>query len=395
MLSAQEPARPAPPQSSPASSSSRTGKVIGVTLLLLALAGLLVAGVVPRVGRGRALDARQAAAGGPPRVAAVKVRRGAPSAELVLPGTALPALSTVVYARLDGFVEKLFVDLGDEVREGQLLALLQAPELEAELARAHSRLGETERNLGLSRTSAERHARLAATGISSREAADEAQARANSAEAALEGGRAESNRLAALYAYRRVLAPFDGVITRRGVDKGALVKSSATALFDIAQTRTLKVFLDVPQTLAPDIRTGMVAQVFTPEAPDRRFAGKVVRTSRALDPSTRTLRTEVHLPNEGGLLAGAYVRVRLTVARAASPVVVPAAALVTRKEGQRVLVVDAGNVVQPRTVVIGRDLGEEVEVLDGLDGSERVVLSPPDDLQEGAKVNVAEGRRAP
>jgi multidrug efflux system membrane fusion protein len=387
MLPASDPPRTLP------SSSSRNWLIAFV--ILVAVGGLVGAGVVPRLARRQALDLRQAASAEPPRVAVAQARRGAVSSDLVLPGTALPAQSAVVYARLDGFVDKLLVDLGDEVKEGQLLAVLQAPELEAELARARSRQGEAERNLTLSRTSAERHARLATTGISSREAADEAQARANSAEAALEGGNAENARLSAVYAYRRVLAPFAGVITRRGVDRGTLVKSSATALFEIAQTGTLKIFVDVPQTLAGDIRPGLPAQVFAPEAPDRKFAGKVVRTAGALDPSTRTLRSEIHLPGEGGLLAGSYVRVKLTVGRASAPVVVPAAALVTRKEGQRVLVLDAGNVVNPRTVVTGRDLGEEIEVLDGLSGSERVVLSPPDDLKPGAKVSVAEGRRAP
>jgi multidrug efflux system membrane fusion protein len=394
MLSAQDPPRALPPEPALSPASPRN-RVIGLVVIVVAVGGLITAGVMPRLARRQALDVRQAVSNQPPRVAVVQVKRGAVSSDLVLPGTALPAQNAVVYARLDGFVDKLLVDLGDEVKEGQLLAVLQAPELEAELARARSRQGEAERNLTLSRTSAERHARLATTGISSREAADEAQARANSAEAALDGGNAENNRLSAVYAYRRVLAPFAGIITRRGVDRGTLVKSSATALFEIAQTRTLKIFVDVPQTLAADIRPGLSAQVFTPEAPDRRFAGKVVRTARALDPSTRTLRTEIHLPGEGGLLAGSYVRVKLTVGRSSAPVVIPAAALVTRKEGQRVLVLGAGNAVQPRTVVTGRDLGEEIEVLDGLTGNERVVLSPPDDLQAGAKVSVAEGRRAP
>jgi RND family efflux transporter MFP subunit len=289
------------------------------------------------------------------------------------------------------------VDLGDEVKEGQLLAVLHAPELEAELARANARFGEVERNLTLSKTSAERHARLAGAGISSQEAADEARARANSAEAALDSGSAEVSRLSALYAYRRVVAPFAGTITRRGVDKGALVKSSSTALYEIAQTSTLKIFVDVPQTLAGDIHPGVEAQVFTPEAPERLHAGKVVRTSRALDPSTRTLRTEIHLPGATakGPLAGAFVRVRLAVSRAAPPVLVAATALVVGKEGPRVLVLGAGNKLQSRPVMIGRDFGNDLEVLDGLQAGERVVMNPPDDLQAGAVVTVAEGRRAP
>jgi RND family efflux transporter MFP subunit len=388
--------------SDPSSSSSSPRRRWFLLLFLLAVGGLVWAGVGPRLARRKALDAHQAEASGPPRVAVGLVRKGDSNPALVLPGTALPALSTVVYARLDGFVEQLLVDLGDEVKEGQLLAVLHAPELEAELARANARFGEVERNVTLSKTSAERHARLAGAGISSLEAADEARARANSAEAALDSGNAEVKRLSALYAYRRVLAPFAGTITRRGVDKGALVKSASTALYEIAQTRTLKIFVDVPQTLAADIHPGVTAQIFTPEAPERMHPGKVVRTSRALDPSTRTLRTEIHLPGQGsdgkgnGLLAGAFVRVRLAINRNTPPLLMSATALVVGKEGPRVLLLGPGNKLQARPVVIGRDFGVDLEVMDGVAAGDRVVLNPPDDLQAGTTVvTVAEAHRAP
>ncbi len=369
----------------------RRGPGLGVLFGIAALAALVAAGVIPRLQRQRALDARAAQLKGPPRVAVAEARLGSPQSELVLPGTALPAQSTVIHARLDGFVGKLSADLGDKVREGQLLAVLQAPEIEAELSRTRARLGEVERNLTLTRASAERHARLASGGISSQEAADEARARANSAEAGVEAGQADVGRLSALYAYRRVVAPFDGVITRREVDRGALVKGGTTALFEIAQTNTLKVFIDVPQSLAGEVRTGMQAEVFAPEAPARAASGKVVRTAGALDPSTRTLRTEVHLPGGGALLAGSFVRVRLKVQRAVPPVMVPTSALAMRKEGPRVVVLLADRRVQQRTVVPGRDMGAEIELLQGLQGGERVVLSPGDDLQDGAVVTVAEG----
>jgi membrane fusion protein, multidrug efflux system len=362
------------------------GLVIGLT----ALATVLAAGLIPRLDRSRALDARAVELAGPPRVAVSPVRKGQPRSELVLPATALPAQSTVIHARLDGFVHELHADLGDSVREGRLLALLQAPELEADLARARARFGELERNLELARTSADRHAKLAESGISSLEVADEARARANSAEAAQDGSRAEASRLEALYAYRRVVAPFDGVITKRSVDRGALVKAASTALFEIAQTRTLKVFVDVPQTLAPDVQPGMVARVFAPEAPDRIVEGKVVRTARALDPATRTLRTEIHLPGGGPLLSGAFVRVRLQVQRTSAPLLIPAVALVTRKEGPRAMVVGPDGRVEQRPLILGRDMGANIEVLSGLQDGERVVLSPPDELADGATVQPAE-----
>ena len=199
-------------------------------------------------------------------------------------------------------------------------------------------------------------------------------------------------RLGALFAFRRVVAPFDGVITRRSVDRGALVNSASTPLFEIAQTSTLKVFVDVPQTLAPDVQPGLVARVFAPETPDRIVEGKVVRTARALDPGTRTLRTEIHLPGGGPLLAGSFVRVRLQVQRSSAPMLIPAVSLVTRKEGPRALVVDAAGRVQQRVLILGRDMGVDVEVLSGLQDGERVVLSPPDELAEGATVQTAETR---
>lgn len=363
---------------------------LALWLGLGALAALLAAGFVPRLQRKRALDARAEELKGPPRVAVVAARRGAAQSELVLPGTALPAQSTAIHARLDGFVGKLAADLGDKVREGQLLAVLQAPELEAELGRARAQLDEIERNVTLSRTSAERHARLAEGGVSSQEAADEARARANSAEAGLDARRAEVGRLGALFAYRQVTAPFAGVITRRNVDRGALVRSGGAPLFEIAETATLKVFVDVPQSLAGDVRTGMDVEVFTPEAPTRITAGKVARTAGALDPATRTLRTEVHLPGDGTLLAGSFVRVRLKIQRASAPLLVPAAALSLRKEGPRVVVVRPDRRVQQRAVIPGRDLGAEIELAGGLDGNEKVVLNPSDDLVDGTLVDVAE-----
>jgi multidrug efflux system membrane fusion protein len=382
-----------PPNLVTGGAAGRRRRWPGLVFGLFALATVLVAGVLPRLERRRALDARAVELHGPPRVSIQPVRRGPAQSELVLPGTTLPEQNTVIHARLDGFVHQLHADLGDSVREGRLLALLQAPELEADLARARARLGELERNLTLSRTSADRHARLAESGISSQEAADEARARANSAEAALDASRAEVSRLGALYAYRRVVAPFDGVITRRSVDRGALVKSASTALFEIAQTRTLKVFVDVPQSLAADVQPGLRARVFAPETPDRIVEGQVVRTARALDPATRTLRTEIHLPGGGPLLSGAFVRVGLQVPRTTAPLLIPAVALVTRKEGPRALVVTSGR-VQQRVLVLGRDMGVDVEVLGGLHDDDQVVLSPPDDLADGTPVQATPPRPA-
>ncbi len=359
---------------------------------------LLGFGVAPRLEKKEALDRREAGARQPPLVAAARVRRAEPKAELTLPGTVLPIQSASLHARLNGFVGRIHVELGDKVREGQLLAELEAPELQADRYRARARVDETERNLELARVSAERNETLAREGNVSHEVADDARARANSAEAALKSAKAELERLDALYAYRHVVAPFDGLITRRNVDRGALVTAGSgngvTSLFEIAQVQTLKVYVDVPQSLAHDIRPGLEARISTLAAPARALPAKVVRTAGALDPATRTLRTEVQFSNEGGLFAGAFVRVRLLIERDSPPMLIPASALAVRREGPYVLVVGETDAVQQRTVVLGRDLGAQVEVLDGLSAEERVVLSPPDTLGDGLVVRVAEGHAA-
>lgn len=363
--------------------------------LLLVLLGL---GVAPRLERSRALDRRGAEASLPPLVATARVTRSESKAELTLPGTVLPIQRASLHARINGFVGRIHVDLGDRVRAGQLLAELEAPELQAECHRARARLEETERNLELAHVSARRGQLLAGEGNVSHEVAEEARARANSAEAALKSAKAEVERLDALYAYRRVVAPFDGVIVRRNVDRGALVTAGSgngmTSLFELAQTHTLKVYVDVPQSLAHDIRPGLEAQISTLEAPARALPGRVVRTAGVLDPGTRTLLTEVQLANAEALFAGSFVRVRLRFEREAPPMLIPASALAVRREGPTVLVVGEANAVQQRVVVLGRDLGAHVEVMDGLSAEDRVVLSPPDTLGDGRVVRVAEGRAA-
>ncbi|WXH27521.1 Multidrug resistance protein MdtA [Myxococcus stipitatus] len=389
-----EPESQVPPVAPPPDKQGR-GWAWGLGALLLALLGL---GVAPRLERERALDRRAEESKQPPLVATTRVRRATAKAELTLPGTVLPIQRASLHARITGFVGRVHVELGDKVRAGQVLAELEAPELQAECHRARARLDETERNLEFARASSERNQTLAREGNVSHEVSEEARARANSAEAALKSAKAEVERLEALYAYRRVVAPFDGLIVRRNVDPGALVTagstSGVTSLFELAQTHALKVYVDVPQSLAQDIRPGLEARISTLDAPARGLLGRVVRTSGVLDPGTRTLLTEVQLSNEQGLFAGAFVRVRLLIERDVPPLLVPASALAARREGMTVLVVDAANAVHQRVVVLGRDLGSQVEVLEGVSESDLVVLSPPDTLNEGSVVRVAQGQAA-
>jgi RND family efflux transporter MFP subunit len=360
--------------------------VVAIFLLLVA------AGVLPRLERREARARARAEATGPKHVSVAEVVPGPKTIELTLPGTLAPVQSTIVYARTTGFVRKLHTDIGDKVAAGALLAELSAPETNDELDVVRARVQEGERNAELARQNADRQNKLAEEGVTSRERADDARARANTVEAALGSSRAELQRLSQLYGNQRIVAPFAGVVTKRFVDVGALITPGSgiagTALFELSDTKALRVFVDVPQHLAGNVAQGMKTQVYSPRDPSHVAPGVVVRTAGALDATTRTLRTEVSVP-PGVLLPGSFVSVKLALERATPPLVAPASALSVQKEGtQLVRLLDDGT-VDRKTVVLGRDLGKIVEVLSGIEAGQKVVISPQDSLQTGDKVIAA------
>lgn len=387
-LQSQDPARPGP---RPSSSTPR--RVLGLSVVGLMI--LLGVGVAPKLSRRAELQAAQATLGQPRSVTYAQARVGEASGKVVLPGTAAPIETAIIHARTSGFVREIKVDIGDQVKEGDVLAVLDTPEVESDARSAKARAGETERNAKLVRAAAERHLRMAEAGVSSREQADEAEARANSADAAVSTSRAEVERWNTMLAFRYVRAPFSGLVTRRNVEKGSLVtagsSSGVASLYELARTETLKITVDVPQGLAHDIRVGDAAQVI---AGALTVEGRVARTSGALDPSTRTLRTEVHVPGDKGLLAGSFVRVALSTRSASPPVRVPANALVARSGGNFVFVVGEGDRIEQKKVTLGRELGAEVELVAGLSGAEKVVTNPPESLAENEIVRLAE-KKAP
>lgn len=372
-------------------SANRSFSLGGLFKWLLAIAvvvGLGAVGVVPRLAQRDALAKTQAQVNGPRLVRTAPVAVGAPVAAITLPATSAPFFATQLYARSVGFLRKNHVDVGDRVKRGQLLAEIDAPETDEEINLAQAQLEEANANVGIVQNTLSRNTELAKVGIVSREQADQSQAQANSAAASVKTRKAALQRLSTLRGYQRVVAPFDGVITKRGFDPGALVGASAgVSLFEVAQVDSLRVFIDVPQSFAAGVAPGIDAVVFAPSAPAQTVAGKVTRASGVLDASTRTLRTEVLIPGDGTILPGAFVYVKLAIPRKQTPLVVPGSALLVRKEGTMLAqVID--DKIKLALVEVGRDLGRELEITAGIKAGDRVVLNPPDDLSDGLAVQV-------
>lgn len=370
------------------------------------LAGGLTAGAGPRLNRDRAVRERAAAASTrPPRVSVATATRVAPDAQRVLPGNCLPLTEAAIYPRTTGYLKRWTADIGDRVTAGQLLAEIAAPEIAAQVDQARAVLDQTRANLArdkardaYARTQLKRVARLAGQSAVSQEEYDSTRAAADVAaddikatEAALEMDAANIRRLETLQSFQRVTAPFDGVITARNVDPGALVQADAPTatqeLFHLMRTDTVRVWVNVPQTFATTVEVGQAAAVSRREDPSRTYPGAVARTADAVDPNTRTLLTEVHVPNpDDALRPGMYLQVRFTFDRKVFPVTVPAAAVVVRSQAPTVGVLDGNRAVHYRAVQLGRDYGAEVEVAVGLEPGETVVVHPGDDLPEGTAV---------
>jgi RND family efflux transporter MFP subunit len=351
-----------------------------------------------------------------PVVNVVAVQRSSAKNELVLPGNIQAVTEAPVLARSSGYVKRRYVDIGDRVSAGQLLAELEAPELIQMLRQAQAALEQTKSaveqasaNLQQSRTNerlaqvtAQRWANLFRRGVVSRQENDTYQAQYDSQKAntqALEKAvaaarsnvsAAEANvaRLSELQGFSKVHAPFAGVITVRNVDTGALVSEGTTLLFRIAQTNRLRTYLNLAQADATSVRVGQTATLTIPDLPGGKFAGTVTRTANALDPATRTLLTEVQVANsDGALMPGMYAEVDLTTPRKDPPLLIPGDTLVVRSDGPQVAVVGADRSVHYQRIQLGRDFGDRIEVVSGLQIGQQVVVNPGDSVQEGGKVN--------
>lgn len=380
--------------------SSRSGLSI-LAILAVALGGAVAFGVGPRLKQREALAHAEAELAKPRRVHVAVARAGDPKTELTLPGTCAPFKSSLLYAKSSGYVRRNLVDIGDHVKAGQLLAEIDAPETAEEIRLARARLEEAQANVGLARATADRAEALSKAGVVSLQQNDDAHAQANSAIAAVSTRKAELQRLEVLRGYQQIVAPFDGIVTRRGTDPGALVgaaSSGGVPLFEVADVETLRVFVDVPDAYASDVKVDVDALTFSPRDPAKKLAGKVVRTTGVLEQATRTLRTQIHVHGEGAVLPGSFVYVTLALPRARPVPIVPASALVVRKEGTLVALIqtaDGASRVTLKKIALGRDFGKEIEVLDGIKAGDQVIVNPSDELETGTSVEIAPPPKAP
>ena len=402
---------------------------VTISAIFLTVTVLLVlaffAGYIPMQKR-TAVIRREAAEReqGVPRVEVIEVGRSSRKSELELPGSIQAVTEAPILARADGYVLRRMADIGDRVRAGQTVAEIEAPEMDQQVAQAKANLQvardaldqalanyeQGKSNMELARVTADRWSRLVTQGAVSKQENDQYQARyqaqlagVQALEKAIAAQRssiaaAEANvaRLDQLQSYRLVKAPFDGVITVRNVDTGALVNAGNTLLFRIAQTDTLRIYVNVPQSNASSIRPGQSAQLSISNLPSRRFTGTVARTANALDPATRTLLVEVHVPNsDGALLPGMYAQVDLSSARPVPPLLIPGDALVVLEKGPQVALVRPDNTVHMQNIVVGRDYGSELEVLAGLQQGDRIIPNAGDLAREGLKVEPASSPAKP
>lgn len=386
-----------------------------ITAVLIVAAFL--GGYIPRMRRQKALFADAAAdAQSIPVANVVTVERSSPRSELVLPGNIQAVTEAPLLARASGYVKHRYVDIGDRVKTGQLLADIEAPELELQtrqakasleqarssLEQATASLQQGKTNEQLAATTAERWKNLAARGVVSKQENDQYQsqreAQRSSVQALTQAVAAARNNVAAseanvarlteMQSYLKVRAPFSGVITVRNVDVGALISEGTTLLFRVAQTDRLRTYVNVPQSEASEVHVGQVAKLSIADLPRRVFQGAVTRTSNSLDPATRTLLTEVQLANpDGALMPGMYANVDLTTRRQDPPLLIPGDTLVVRADGPQVALVTPDKTVHFQRIQLGRDYGDRLEVLSGLQPGQQIIVNPGDSIREKAKVN--------
>lgn len=314
---------------------------------------------------------------------------------LALPGTMEAFVEAPIYARTNGYLKKWYHDIGSRVQKGDLLAEIDTPEVDQQLSQARADVATAQANAHLSEITSSRYAELLKTDGVSKQEVDNAAGDLAAKRAIVQSVEANVRRLEEMKSFQHIYAPFSGVITRRNVDIGTLINAgnggTSQQLFYLAQMSPLRVYVRVPEIYANNIQAGLGAHLELTQHPGEKFEGKVVRTSEAIDPATRTLLTEVDVPNrDGELLPGGYAQVHLEVKVTGPRLQVPVNALLFRSEGLRAVVVDTSHKIHLRPLTVGRDYGTAVEVLQGLEPSDWIVLNPADSLEEGQEVRVKE-----
>jgi len=364
-------------------------------LVLIILAAILVAlgiyGIVARLHAHHAL-ADETNRDATPTVALLTPKSAPGDQSVSLPGTVSSWQDAQIYARTTGYVAKWYVDIGTKVKKGQRLADLDTPDVDNQLSQGQAQMRSDQANAKFAQVTAKRYDQLVATGLVAKQTGDQYDAQARADFATVEADRSNVARLENMEQFKYINAPFDGVITQRNLDVGALVDAGSTGsnLFVIADTSKLRVFANVPEIYAGSVHVGMPVQVSVSSFGDKPVTGTVARTADALDANSRTLRTEIDLDNaDQSLVAGVYANVKLGVSSATHNVIIPANTLLFRSEGLRVALIGAQNRIHLQPVTIGRDFGSTVEITQGIDTRSRLVLSPPDSLYENEPVTIA------
>jgi RND family efflux transporter MFP subunit len=379
----------APKSAAPPPAPMKLGRFYVVAVILIVI-GLAV-GLVPRWLARRQLD-KETVANAVQSVAVISPEPGKSEMGVPLPAEVQAYVEAPIYARASGYLKGWDVDIGQHVEAGQLLAEIDTPEVDQQLEQAKAEVAQADANLALAKSTAERWVDLLKTASVSEQETAEKQADYALKKADLEAANANLHRLEDLKSFARVTAPFAGTITTRDTDVGQLITAgSGRALFHLAQTNPLRVYVHVPQTLSRQIETGQGADLMISELPGRKFEAKVVRTAGAMDPSSRTLLAELEVKNpKNEILAGSYAQVRFNDTQGNPTLTLPANTLLFRSEGMQVGVVDTGGKVEMHTVKLGRDFGETVEIVDGVNAGDHVIVNPPDSLASGMTVRVAE-----
>jgi RND family efflux transporter MFP subunit len=323
-----------------------------------------------------------------PLVEVIKISRSNPKSDLQLPGSIQALTEAPILARANGYIKRRLVDIGDRVKEGQPVAEIEEPEVDAQLAQARADLATAEANVKLAGVTAQRYQDLLKSDAVSKQDVDNYAGDYSAKQAMEQSAAANLKKLDEMKSFETVYAPFSGVITLRNVDVGALVNAGSTLLFRVAQTSTLRTYVNVPQADADSVRAGQLARLSVSNFPGRYFTGAVARTANSLDPTTRTMLVEIQVPNPNGvLLPGMYSQVDLSSARTDPPLLIPGAALIVRADGAQVAVVRADHTVHFQKIGIGRDYGDRLEVVSGLEPGDTVITNPRDFVREGVKVS--------
>jgi RND family efflux transporter MFP subunit len=364
----------------------RIAQVVAVLIII----GLFV-GLLPRLASHRKLLA-QAKADANPIVSVVSAVPEKSDFGTPLPANVQAFIQASIHARASGYLKNWFVDIGDHVTNGQVLAEIDTPELDEQIAQAKAQVDQAQASLDLAKITSDRWVSLLKTASVSEQDAAEKKSDYILQQANVEAARANLVRLQDLKGFDRVTAPFDGVITARNTDIGALITAgSGPDLFNMAQTDPLRVYVQVPQQYVHDVIVGQKAKLIFAELPGRTFEATVSQTSGAVDPTTRTLQVELRVPNpKGDLFAGSYAQVRFNEAAATNGLTIDDNAIIFQAAGTQVAVVGDDNKVKLRDVKVGRDFGDEIEVLGGLTTSDRVINNPPDSIADGMTVDVVQ-----